>query len=79
MEQHTKIAILENEFEAQILKSLLEEQDIDYYFKTYYDTAYDGLFQRSNGWGAVYAPKKYEKVILELIDDIRRQETENNL
>jgi len=60
MEQYSKIAILENEFEAQILQSILEEREIPHYLKSFHDIAYDGLFQRSMGWGVIFAPQEYE-------------------
>ena len=73
MEQYSKIAILENEFEAQILQSILEEREIPHYLKSFHDIAYDGLFQRSMGWGAIFAMKEYENEIIEIIWDIRKE------
>lgn len=71
--QYSRIAILENEFEAQILKSILEERQIPHYIKSFYDIAYDGLFQRSQGWGAVFAAEQYKEEIEHIIDDIRSE------
>lgn len=76
MNGYLKIAIVENEFEAQLLQSILDEQGIAYYLKSYYDTAYDGLFQKNKGWGAVYAPENYKEVIVEIIEGIRNQTVE---
>lgn len=73
MNGYLKIAIVENQFEAQLLQSMLDEQGIAYYLKSYYDTAYDGLFQRNKGWGAVYAPENHKEVIVEMIEGIRSQ------
>jgi hypothetical protein len=73
MNGYLKITIIENEFEAQLLKSILDERGITYYLRSYYDIAYDGLFQKSNGWGAIYAPKEYEKIIVETMTEIRNQ------
>ena len=73
MEQYHRIAILENEFEAQILQSILEEQGIPHYFKSFYDLAYDGLFQRNLGWAAVFSPAEYEQEILMIIKSIRTE------
>lgn len=71
MEQYTKVAILENEFEAQILTSILKERGILHYIKSFYDIAYDGLYQRSYGWGVVFAAKESKKEIVEVLADIR--------
>lgn len=76
MNGYLKIAVVENEFEAQLLRSILDEQNISYYLKSYYDTAYDGLFQRNKGWGAIYAPEEFKRVIVEIINGIRNQTAE---
>lgn len=73
MSGYLKIAVVENQFEAQLLQSILEEQGIAYYLKSYYDIAYDGLFQKTKGWGSVYAPENHREVILEIIAGIRKQ------
>ena len=39
------IAILENIIEAQLIDSILNEQNIPHMIRSFHDTAYDGLFQ----------------------------------
>lgn len=70
--EYVRIATIEDEFEAQILQSILEERRIKYFLKSFYDSAYDGLFQRNYGWGVIFSAKNNEKEILEIIDDIRK-------
>lgn len=70
--EYVRIATIEDEFEAQILQSILEERQLNYFLKSFYDSAYDGLFQRNYGWGVIFASKDNEKEILEIIDDIRK-------
>ena len=43
----------ENEAEANVIKSILEEQGIYAEIKSFHDTAYDGLFQSQYGWGLI--------------------------
>ena len=43
----------ENEAEANVIKSVLEENGIYAEIKSFYDTAYDGLFQSQYGWGVI--------------------------
>jgi hypothetical protein len=43
----------ENEVEAYVIKSVLEEQGIYAEIKSFHDTAYDGLFQSQYGWGVI--------------------------
>jgi len=71
MEEFAKIAIIENEIEAGLLDSILNERGIPHAMKSYYDTAYDGIFQTQKGWGHVVAPLAYRDEILKIISDIR--------
>jgi hypothetical protein len=43
----------ENEAEANVIKSILEEHGIYAEIKSFHDTAYDGLFQFQYGWGLI--------------------------
>lgn len=72
-----KIAILENAFEAQVVESVLKEEEIPHSVRSYHDTAYDGLFQFQKGWGEIQAPETYQTEILRIIDQIR-EHTQNS-
>jgi hypothetical protein len=71
MENYVKAAILENEFEAQLLDSILTERDIPHSVISYHDTAYNGLYQTQLGWGYVTAPETYKDEIEETLADLR--------
>ena len=43
----------ENEFEANVIKLVLEEHGIHAEVRSFHDTAYDGLFQSQYGWGVI--------------------------
>ena len=70
-DQYIKVATLENEVEARLLDSVLNERGIPHRMRSYYDTAYDGLFQAQKGWGSVSAPTTHQDEILEIIADLR--------
>ena len=70
-QQFIKIAVLENAIEAQLIGSILGQRDIPHRLRSYYDTAYDGLFQVQKGWGKLYAPQSYKQEILQVIEDVR--------
>jgi hypothetical protein len=63
MEEFKKILILENEVEARLLDSVLNERDIPHRVRSYHDSAYDGIFQTQKGWGVVMAPPQYREEI----------------
>ena len=69
--QFIKIAVLENAIEAQLIGSILGQRDIPHRLRSYYDTAYDALFQLQKGWGKLYAPQSYKQEILQVIEDVR--------
>ena len=69
--QLVKIAVLENAFEAQLIGSILDQRQIPYRLQSYYDTAYNGLYQLQKGWGKLYAPNSCRQEILQVIEDVR--------
>jgi hypothetical protein len=72
MDDYVKVIVLDNEIEAQLLDSILEERDIPHLMVSYHDTAYDGLFQTQKGWGHVSAPAPFKQEILEILNAVRR-------
>jgi hypothetical protein len=74
MEEYIKIAVLDNQFEAQLLESVLNERGIPHLLRSYYDTAFDGLFQTQKGWGYISAPPEFSADIKEILYYLR----ENN-
>jgi hypothetical protein len=71
-EEYKKVAILEHEIEARLLDSVLNERNIPHRIISYYDTAYDGLYQTQKGWGYISAPGEYEQEIQEIISFLRK-------
>lgn len=73
MGDYKKAATLENEFEAQLLESILLERNIPHRLRSYHDTAFNGLFQTQKGWGAISAPEEHLEEIKEVISDMRKR------
>ncbi|NIW78672.1 MAG: hypothetical protein GWN16_04070 [Calditrichae bacterium] len=72
MENFKKVAILENEFEAQVLEDVLKELGIPHYIRSYHDRAYNGIFQNQKGWGHIEAPPEYHDEILSILADLKQ-------
>jgi len=70
-QEFVSIAILDNIIEAQLIDSILNEQEIPHRIRSFHDTAYDGLFQFQMGWGALWAPVSSKAIILEILNDVR--------
>lgn len=73
MEEFKKILVLENEIEARLLDSVLNERSIPHRVRSYYDSAYDGIFQTQKGWGVLLAPPEYEEEVLAIYQDLPLQ------
>lgn len=56
-----------------MIDSVLNDQRIPHMLRSYYDTAYDGLFQMQKGWGEVQAPAAFKETILEILESIRTE------
>lgn len=70
MKKFKKIAVLENQIQAQLLEDVLKQREIPHMMRSYHDSAYNGLFQQAKGWGHVEAPAVYEDEILEIISEL---------
>jgi hypothetical protein len=70
MEEFKKILVLENEIEARLLDSILNERNIPHRIRSYYDSAYDGIFQAQKGWGIVLAPQQFQEEIESIYRDL---------
>jgi hypothetical protein len=68
---YTRVAVIDNQIEAQLIGSILAEQDIPYRIQSYHDTAYDGLFQFQKGWGVLYVQIADQHKALDILDDVR--------
>lgn len=66
-----KIAVLDSLCEAQMLESVLKEQDIPCIIRSYEDLVLDGIFQSSHGWGHVEASDAHRAAVLAALDDLR--------
>ncbi|NOY68327.1 MAG: hypothetical protein GXP53_02380 [Deltaproteobacteria bacterium] len=66
-----RISGMDNQMEAQLLDSILDERAIPHRICSFHDTAYDGLYQAQKGWGEITAPFAYKRQIEEILEQIR--------
>lgn len=64
-----RILILSSEIQAIKIKDILDSNGIPHIIRSYYDSAYDGLFQHQYGWGTLEADETDEERILDLVKD----------
>lgn len=62
---------LDNEFEADVVTSMFEEEKIPYNVVSHHSSAYDGLFQMTMGWGHVEIPEEFRERAEKLMQSYR--------
>lgn len=55
-----KVAVVENRFEADLVRDALQKEGIPCVIRSYEDTAYDGIYVVQKGWGAVLVSEEDE-------------------
>ena len=66
--------ILNDQSEAALIGSILMEEDIPHYIRSYADAAYDGIHQIQMGWGRVETPLEYRDRVLDILKGLRESE-----
>ena len=74
MSDFERIVVLDNEVEAQFLDAELSALNIPHFMRSYHDSAFDGVFQMSSGWGHVEADVTFRDRILNILHDIRHSQ-----
>jgi len=72
-----KVAVVENEIEAERLAVELGNRSIPHVMHSYHDSAWDGLYQFAHGWGQVEASGQHSDAILSILKDIRQPPAES--
>jgi hypothetical protein len=76
MEDLERIVDLDNEIFATLMESVLNEREIPHILRTYHDSAYDGLFVNTQGWGFIEAPPEFRDEILNIYEDLKKQQSQ---
>ncbi len=74
MSNYEKITNIDNEIQANYLNEVLKDKNIPHRLQSYHDSALNGLYQTSKGWGIIEAPKEYKEEILTIIDELTQEQ-----
>lgn len=66
MEGFKKIVVLQSCDEAEVMDAVLKQRGIPHRIRSYHDSALDGIFQITKGWGHIDAPEEYRDEIKEI-------------
>lgn len=64
--------MVENRFEADLVRDALEREGISCVIRSYEDTAYDGIYVLQKGWGAILVSEEDEARAEEILQELRR-------
>ena len=79
LDKLTRVAVLENRFEADLVSNALEKEDITFIIKEFGETAYDGLFIPQKGWGALLVYDDEAERAKKIVDDIKKNAQEEKI
>jgi hypothetical protein len=74
MKNKSKVVILNNQIEAQLIESVLKEKNIPHVIRSYEDLALDGIYQFQQGWGHVETPAQYLEQVKEVYQDLFKKQ-----
>jgi hypothetical protein len=63
---YEKLRTVQNRFEGELLSAALERAGVDFFLRTFEDTAYDGLFVAQEGWGVLWVAPADRRVALDI-------------
>jgi hypothetical protein len=74
MASFTKVLVLDNEMQAQLMDGILTEREIPHFIRSYDDLAYGGIFQSQKGWGQLEAPEDLHDEVRAIFEDLMSDE-----
>jgi len=70
MAKTVRILVFSNEIEAKLLSEILTDKKIPHMVRSFHDSAYDGLFQVSAGWGILEGTEEFRDEILKIYEEM---------
>jgi hypothetical protein len=65
---YEKLRTVQNRFEGELLAAALEQSGVDFFLRTFEDTAYDGLFVAQQGWGVLWVAAADRQIAADILE-----------
>ena len=78
MEELIRVVDFKNAIEAELFCNILDDNNIPYHLHSLNDSAYDGIYQFTHGWGFLEAKQEYKEQIVALYNDFKNSEIMND-
>jgi uncharacterized protein YqgV (UPF0045/DUF77 family) len=72
VDSYVPVTTIETVEEAQHLATILKEREIPYEIHPFHTLVNREALQAQKGWGLVSAPEEYQKMVLYVISDLRK-------
>lgn len=66
-----RVTALENEFEAEVIRNALSENQISCLIQSFRETAFDGLFIPQKSWGVLITREDQAEAALRIVQELR--------
>jgi len=73
-ETFIRIFTAENQFEADVIKDLLEREGIPVLIQSFTDTSFDGIFIPQKGWASLMVPREHRPKAENIIEAYKKKE-----
>ncbi len=67
-EVFVKIKTVDDQFEADVIKGALEQEQIPVLVRSFQDTSFDGIFIPQKGWGIILVPDDFRERAKQIIE-----------
>jgi hypothetical protein len=74
---YEKLRTVQNRFEGELLAAALEQCGINFFLRTFEDTAYDGLFVTQEGWGALWVESEDRQIAEDILQKFDQAYSQN--
>ena len=66
-----RVTSLDNEFEAEMLRNALDDNEIPCLIQSFRETAFDGLFIPQRSWGTLITREDQAEAALKIVQELR--------
>jgi len=74
-ETFIRLLTVENQFEADVIKDMLEREGIPVLIQSFVDTSFDGIFIPQKGWAALMVPREHRPKAESIIETYRKKDS----
>ncbi len=67
-----KVLVFNNEFEAELMAEILEEEGLDYHIQSYHQAGLNGIFQLEYGWGHLEVEEANKEKVLAIYEEVKK-------